>query len=63
MVRLTDAGMVRDAGLIAAAQRVEHYEMAGVPGPHALSGNSWDTPKQRTFCSRHSRKKERLTNS
>ena len=29
MVRLTDAGMVRDAGLIAAAQRVEHYEMAG----------------------------------
>ncbi len=29
MVSLTDAGMVRDAGLIAAAQRVEHYEMAG----------------------------------
>lgn len=25
----TDAGPVRDAGLIAAAQRVEHYEMAG----------------------------------
>ena len=29
MVRMTDPGMVRDAGLIAAAQRVEHYEMAG----------------------------------
>ncbi len=29
MIRLTEAGMVRDAGLIAAAQRVEHYEMAG----------------------------------
>jgi ferritin-like metal-binding protein YciE len=25
----TDKGMVRDAALIAAAQRVEHYEMAG----------------------------------
>ena len=29
MIKLTDAGPVRDAGLIAAAQRVEHYEMAG----------------------------------
>jgi ferritin-like metal-binding protein YciE len=29
MVSLTDPGPVRDAGLIAAAQRVEHYEMAG----------------------------------
>ena len=29
MVSHTDPGMVRDAGLIAAAQRVEHYEMAG----------------------------------
>jgi ferritin-like metal-binding protein YciE len=29
MVSITDPGMVRDAGLIAAAQRVEHYEMAG----------------------------------
>jgi len=29
MVTLTDPGPVRDAGLIAAAQRVEHYEMAG----------------------------------
>ena len=29
MIRLTDPGMVRDAGLISAAQRVEHYEMAG----------------------------------
>jgi ferritin-like metal-binding protein YciE len=29
MIDLTDAGMVRDAGLIASAQRVEHYEMAG----------------------------------
>ena len=29
MVGHTDPGMVRDAGLIAAAQRVEHYEMAG----------------------------------
>jgi len=29
MVSLTEAGPVRDAGLIAAAQRVEHYEMAG----------------------------------
>lgn len=29
MVSLTEPGMVRDAGLIAAAQRVEHYEMAG----------------------------------
>jgi ferritin-like metal-binding protein YciE len=29
MVSLTDPGLVRDAGLISAAQRVEHYEMAG----------------------------------
>jgi ferritin-like metal-binding protein YciE len=29
MVSMTDEGMVRDAGLIAAAQRVEHYELAG----------------------------------
>ncbi len=29
MVSMTDSGLVRDAGLIAAAQRVEHYEMAG----------------------------------
>lgn len=29
MVKQTDEGNVRDAGLIAAAQRVEHYEMAG----------------------------------
>ena len=29
IVRLTDPGLVRDAGLIAAAQRVEHFEMAG----------------------------------
>ena len=29
MISITDPGMVRDAGLIAAAQRVEHYEMAG----------------------------------
>lgn len=29
IISITDEGMVRDAGLIAAAQRVEHYEMAG----------------------------------
>ncbi len=29
MISNTDAGAVRDAGLIASAQRVEHYEMAG----------------------------------
>jgi len=29
MVSLTQPGAVRDAGLIGAAQRVEHYEMAG----------------------------------
>jgi ferritin-like metal-binding protein YciE len=29
MIENTDEGEVRDAGLIAAAQRVEHYEMAG----------------------------------
>ena len=29
MIDSTEAGSVRDAGLIAAAQRVEHYEMAG----------------------------------
>jgi ferritin-like metal-binding protein YciE len=29
MVGLTSPGTVRDAGLIAAAQRVEHYEIAG----------------------------------
>src|SRR5579862_5506791 len=29
MVSVTAPGAVRDAGLIAAAQRVEHYEMAG----------------------------------
>jgi ferritin-like metal-binding protein YciE len=29
LVSATEPGLVRDAGLIAAAQRVEHYEMAG----------------------------------
>ena len=29
MIDSTETGSVRDAGLIAAAQRVEHYEMAG----------------------------------
>jgi ferritin-like metal-binding protein YciE len=29
LVRATEPGLVRDASLIAAAQRVEHYEMAG----------------------------------
>ncbi|MGI8772607.1 MAG: ferritin-like domain-containing protein [Acidobacteriaceae bacterium] len=29
MLEDTDKGVVRDAGLISAAQRVEHYEMAG----------------------------------
>ena len=29
MVSITDEGPVRDAGLIAACQRVEHYEIAG----------------------------------
>jgi len=29
MISVTEPGAVRDAGLIAAAQRVEHYEMAG----------------------------------
>jgi ferritin-like metal-binding protein YciE len=29
MIDATDEGEVRDAGIIAAAQRVEHYEMAG----------------------------------
>lgn len=29
MISHTDGGAVRDAGLIASAQRVEHYEMAG----------------------------------
>jgi ferritin-like metal-binding protein YciE len=29
MISQTEEGMVRDAGLISAAQRVEHYEMAG----------------------------------
>jgi len=29
MISMTEEGLVRDAGLIGAAQRVEHYEMAG----------------------------------
>jgi ferritin-like metal-binding protein YciE len=29
MIDMTDSGLVRDAALISAAQRVEHYEMAG----------------------------------
>jgi len=29
MISMTQEGLVRDAGLIGAAQRVEHYEMAG----------------------------------
>jgi ferritin-like metal-binding protein YciE len=37
MIRLTEPGMVRDAGLIAAAQRVEHYEMAGYGSARAFA--------------------------
>ena len=37
MVSSTDPGMVRDAGLIAAAQRVEHYEMAGYGSARAFA--------------------------
>lgn len=33
----TDKGAVRDAALIAAAQRVEHYEMAGYGSAHAFA--------------------------
>jgi ferritin-like metal-binding protein YciE len=33
----TDKGPVRDAGLIAAAQRVEHYEMAGYGSVRAFA--------------------------
>ena len=33
----TDKGTVRDAALIAAAQRVEHYEMAGYGSAHAFA--------------------------
>ena len=33
----TDKGEVRDAGLISAAQRVEHYEMAGYGSAQAFA--------------------------
>jgi ferritin-like metal-binding protein YciE len=37
MVSATDPGNVRDAGLIAAAQRVEHYEMAAYGSARAFA--------------------------
>jgi len=37
MVSVTAPGAVRDAGLIAAAQRVEHYEMAGYGAARAFA--------------------------
>lgn len=37
IVCITEAGMVRDAGLIAAAQRVEHYEMSGYGSARAFA--------------------------
>ncbi len=37
MISMTDPGLVRDAGLIAAAQRVEHYEMAGYGSARAFA--------------------------
>jgi ferritin-like metal-binding protein YciE len=37
MIGMTDPGLVRDAGLIAAAQRVEHYEMAGYGSARAFA--------------------------
>jgi ferritin-like metal-binding protein YciE len=37
MIDNTDEGYVRDAGLIAAAQRVEHYEMAGYGSAKAFA--------------------------
>ncbi len=38
MIDNTDEGEVRDAGLIAAAQRVEHYEMAGYGSAREFAG-------------------------
>lgn len=37
MISEVKKGSVRDAGLISAAQRVEHYEMAGYGTVHALA--------------------------
>lgn len=37
LIENTDEGPVRDAGLIAAAQRVEHYEMAGYGSAKAFA--------------------------
>jgi ferritin-like metal-binding protein YciE len=39
---------LKDAGIIAAAQRVEHYEMAGY-ARYGLSQNCWERKKQPNF--------------
>ena len=51
---------VRDAGLIGAAQRVEHYRW---PDMERLghSQRDWDSMTLRTPCKRHSKKSERPT--
>ena len=48
---------VRDAGLIGAAQRVEHYEMAGY-GTAGRSRRDWDSMTLRTPFKRRSRRSE-----
>ena len=52
---------VRDAGLIGAAQRVEHYEIAGYGTARTLWQRDWARPKLRTsFRIRLRRKGKRI---
>jgi ferritin-like metal-binding protein YciE len=66
MLQETQEGDVRDAALISAAQRVEHYEMAGYGQDMELSDlmpNSWASPRLLISCSRHSKKRRPRTRS
>ena len=53
---------VKDAGLIAAAQRAEHYEMAGTE-LRALTQNWWAIRKALTFCKQRLKRKDKPTKS
>ena len=44
---------VRDAGLIGAAQRVEHYEMAGYGTARSFWPGGWAITRRLRSCSKH----------
>jgi ferritin-like metal-binding protein YciE len=60
VLKETAKGSVRDAVLISAAQRVEHYEMAGY-GVFVNMLRFWAKMRLPLFSMRRSRKKKRLT--